>query len=424
VSLTSIALTLASARAGASRVQNHRLRGERDRASAKIALLKEELGIKDARWNRLPPRRRPFYTPVQRMRILQLKSARAWSCEQAARAFLVDEQTLRSWMRRIDEQGERALIQIADPVNRFPDFVRYLVKQLKTLLPSMGKVRIAQLLARAGLHLGATTIARIARETEPLPDDAFAAAPEIDIATTRVVTAKHPGHTWHIDLTAVPTWSGFWVPWMPFAVPQSWPFCWWIAVAVDHFSRTVVGFSVFFKRPTSAEVQRFLNQAIRRAGRRPKYVICDKGTQFWCKSFKQWCRRRSIRPRFGAVGKYGSIAVVERFMRSLKSECTRRILVPLRLDAMRRELTFYVHWYNQLRPSMALGGRTPREVYDALRPANVKPRFEPRPRWPKRSPCASPHTAVKGTRGAKLRLVVGYLEDRKHLPVVELRRAA
>jgi hypothetical protein len=41
----SIALTLASARAGASRVQNHRLRGELDRASAKIALLKEELDI-------------------------------------------------------------------------------------------------------------------------------------------------------------------------------------------------------------------------------------------------------------------------------------------------------------------------------------------------------------------------------------------
>jgi hypothetical protein len=60
VSLASIALTLASARAGASRVQNHRLRGELDRASAKIALLKEELDIKDARWNRLPPRRRPF----------------------------------------------------------------------------------------------------------------------------------------------------------------------------------------------------------------------------------------------------------------------------------------------------------------------------------------------------------------------------
>ena len=58
--------------------------------------------------------------------------ARRWSRQQATRVFHVDEQTLRSWMQRIDERGERALIQVVDPVNRFPDFVRYLVKQLKT----------------------------------------------------------------------------------------------------------------------------------------------------------------------------------------------------------------------------------------------------------------------------------------------------
>jgi transposase-like protein len=91
------------------------------------------------------------------MRILQLKAARGWSYEQAARALLVDEEILRSWIRRLDEEGERALVQISEPVNRFPDFVRYLVRQLKALLPTMGKVRIAQVLARAGLHLGATT---------------------------------------------------------------------------------------------------------------------------------------------------------------------------------------------------------------------------------------------------------------------------
>jgi hypothetical protein len=92
-------------------------------------------------------------------------AARGWSYEQAARAFLLDEQTLRSWIRRVDEEGERALIQIAEPVNRFPDFVRYLVKQLKALLPTMGKVRLAQLLARTG-------VGRIGREPEPLPEDA------------------------------------------------------------------------------------------------------------------------------------------------------------------------------------------------------------------------------------------------------------
>ncbi len=82
------------------------------------------------------------------MRILQLRAARGWSYEQAAQAFLVDEQTLRTWVRRVDEGGEGALIQISEPANKFPDFVRCLVKQLQTLLPTMGKVRIAQVLAR------------------------------------------------------------------------------------------------------------------------------------------------------------------------------------------------------------------------------------------------------------------------------------
>jgi hypothetical protein len=312
------------------------------------------------------------------MRILQLKAARRWNCEQAARAFLVDEQTLQAWMGRVDEEGERALIQTSEPVNRFPDFVRYLVKQLKVLLPTMGKVRLAQVLARVGLHLGATTIDRIARETEPIPEDALAAITEIDTMTTRVVTAKYPGYAWHVDLTTVPTWSEFWVPWTPFALPQSWPFCWWVAVAVavDHFSRALVGFAVFFSRPTSADVQRFLDRAIHRSGRPPKYTITGKGRQFWCRPFRQWCRRRGIRPRFGAVGKYGSIAIVERFIRSMKNECTRRIIIPLGLVAMRRELALYFRWYDDHRPSMALGGRTPREVHEGLQPANAEPRFE------------------------------------------------
>jgi len=60
-------------------------------------------------------------------------------------------------------------------------------------------------------------VGRILRETEPMPED----------ATTReaieagVVTARHPGDVWHIDLTTVPTGPGFWVPWVPFALPQS-----------------------------------------------------------------------------------------------------------------------------------------------------------------------------------------------------------
>jgi len=118
---------------------------------------------------------------------------------------MIDEQTMRSWLRRIDEEGEGALIQISEPVNKFPDFVRYLVKQLRVLLPTMGKTRIAQVLARAGLHLGVTTVGRILKETEPMPEDAAT----LDVIETRVVTARHPGEIWHVDLTTVPTGSGF-----------------------------------------------------------------------------------------------------------------------------------------------------------------------------------------------------------------------
>jgi len=201
-------------------------------------------------------------------------------------------------------------------------------------------------------------------------------------------------------------------------------FCWWIAVVVDHFSRAVVGFAVFSKRPTSDEIQRALDRAICRADAPPKYVVSDKGSQFWCESFKAWCERRDICPRFGAVGKHGSIAIVERFIRSMKSECTRRVIVPFGLTAMRSELAFWATWYNELRPHQGIGGRTPLEVYQSTPAANEEPRFEPRAMWPVQSRCAKPVVKIKGERGGRLELVVSRFENRAHLPVVELRRAS
>ena len=113
IALARASLSVACGGAGTSRSTRRRFQIDLDQAHTEIALLKEELAIKDARWSRLLSRRRPHYTPIQRMRVLQLRAARGWTCEQAARAFLIDEQTLRSWMRRVDEEGERlSLIHI------------------------------------------------------------------------------------------------------------------------------------------------------------------------------------------------------------------------------------------------------------------------------------------------------------------------
>ena len=214
-------------------------------------------------------------------------------------------------------------MQLSGPVNKFPDFVRYLVHRLKTLCPSMGKVRIAETLYRAGLHLGPTTVGRILKEEHRLSPDGEAAS------SSQAIVAKRPDHVWHVDLTTVPISAGFWASWLPFSLPQQWPFCWWVGVVLDHYSRRVMRITAFKGPPTSEAIQNLLDGAIEEVETAPKYLISDKGRQFWCPEFKDWCERKDITPRFGAVGKKGSIAVIERFIRSLKRECLRVILVPL-----------------------------------------------------------------------------------------------
>jgi hypothetical protein len=75
VALASVAISYARGRAAGRR----RLLAELDQLKTEIALLREELAIKDERWSRSHPRRRPHYLPVQRLRILTLRAARGWT---------------------------------------------------------------------------------------------------------------------------------------------------------------------------------------------------------------------------------------------------------------------------------------------------------------------------------------------------------
>ena len=435
ISLAQYATAYTRSWAADSRNARVRLTAEKDRLEQERTLLREEIRIKDARMARLAAHRRPQYTPVERMAILELKAARAWSLTQAAEAFLVTAETIASWTKRIDAAGTDPLVQTTEPVNKFPDFVRAIVQRLKVLYPAMGKVKIAQTLARAGLHLGVTTVGRILKEnpqptheetrgedaTDQTDSDSSGLAAR---DTKRVVTAQYPNHVGHVDLTTVSILGGFWTSWLPFALPQCWPFCWWVAVVLDHYSRRMTGFAVFAQQPTSVQVRSLLGRTIRLAGRTPKYLICDQGRQFWCSGFKDWCKRRKIKARFGAIGQHGSIAVIERFILTMKTLCTRVILVPVRREKMREELNRFASWYNGHRPHMTLKGATPDEIYRGHHPTCRYPRREPRAHWPSGAPCAKPGVPIRGWPGQPLELKVEFHAGRKHLPIVSLRRAA
>ena len=156
-------LALVYARGWAANSVNKRVRlqAQLEGARSEISQLKEELRIKDARMGKIDPLRRPHYPPIYRMAILEVKAARGWSQAETARRFLVMPSTIASWL---GEKNPSALVQVREPGNRFPDLVRYIVRRLKILCPTMGKKGIAQILSRAGLRLAVTTVGRIIEE--------------------------------------------------------------------------------------------------------------------------------------------------------------------------------------------------------------------------------------------------------------------
>jgi len=168
-----------------------------------VALLREELRIKDARMERVPPRHRPHYPAVERLAILELRAARGWSAAQTAERCFITEATVASWMMRLDEDGRSALVQTPEPVNRFPDLVTHIVWRLKVLCPAMGTARIAAVLSRAGLHLGRTTVRRMLKRRPR------GVAPIATVWNERRIRSSRPNHIWLVDLTTVPTLAGF-----------------------------------------------------------------------------------------------------------------------------------------------------------------------------------------------------------------------
>ena len=185
-----------------------------------------------------------------------------------------------------------------------------------------------------------------------------------------------------------------------------------------------MGFAIFRTRPTSEEVTAALDRIIDLEKAKPKHLIVDQGREFKCEHFEEkWCKQHDVLPRFGAVNKHGSIAVVERFHRTLK-EILRLTIISEDQLQFEREVTLIIEWYNEHRPHNKLEGKTPNEVYFSRPAANGQPRHELRQHWPRDSPCAKPQVDVNGAPGDPIVLEIDSLEGRRHLPLIRARRAA
>ncbi len=331
-----------------------------------LRMTREAAAILGARWDKVPERHRPHYVPEQRFRILRIRSFLGLSQRETAEMFRVATDTITRWeMETTSADGEaprpapRPLVAPNPPVRRFADVVRAVVKTME-LAGFGGNDLIARTLARAGWKLSVRTVGRILKGRWPAPRP-----PEAASTVPRAVRAKRPNHIWMVDLTDVKGLFGL----VTFKVE----------VVFDAFSRMALSVTVFCKEASALEISRFVSRTARRHGW-PAHFVSDRARCFRGQVFRSALRRVLVKQRFGAIGKKGSIALIERLWRTLKDALGLRMLRPSAAEDLAATVELGLLHYAYFRPHQGLGGATPTEMYFARTPAHLSAISPPRGR--------------------------------------------
>jgi putative transposase len=318
--------------------------GRRLSLASHIAVLEERIGrleaqiaLLRARLVRVPARRRPRYRAHERLEILWHAARYRLSVTTTARVFAVTRQTVIHWRRALADKSPSLL----PPPGRLPDLVRELTRRLKAEWPRWGTRRIAGQLARLGIKASRSSVQRLLQHPRaPEPDDRLLphAMPTL--------LANRPNHIWMIDFTRL---GGVVRPAF-------------VGAVIDALSRRVLALGFVRGEPDGRFAARLLRRAIARHGM-PTWLVSDKDRALRNKLVNGLLRRHGIRRRYGAVGRKGSIAVIERFWRSLKREYVNGLFLYRPKAAIESRLRRYARWFNQERPHQGLRHSTPDEVY-------------------------------------------------------------
>ena len=259
----------------------------------------------------------------------------------------IAKSTLYRWLHKIEEQQ-----QSSAPHNKTPLEIATLVWEITKANVSWGWVRVANQLALLNIFLAASTVRNILNEPKPPKQPATQSKHEIGEQTkARPIPAWYPNHVWSIDTTMVNCWG-------------LWPIH--ICVVIDHFSRKVMA-TVPLEGPNAGWINNALECAIEKHGA-PKHIISDQGSVFIGEVFAELLGKYNIKPRLGAIGKHGSIAVTERVNKTLKYEWLKRAAFIKGIDHLTELCDEFELWYNSWRPHMTLDGFRPDDVYYDNRP--------------------------------------------------------
>ena len=259
----------------------------------------------------------------------------------------IAKSTLYRWLHKIEEQTPSRI-----PANKTPADIASLVWEITKTNVSWGRVRIANQLALLNISLAASTVRNILNQPKPRTGPQLASKPKkTEHEKARSIPAWYPNHVWSIDTTMVNCWG-------------LWPIH--VLVVIDHFSRKVMA-AVPLEGPNAGWINNALESAIEKYGP-PKHIISDQAHVFTGEVFAELLGKYKIKPRLGAIGKHGSIAVTERVNKTLKYEWLKRVALIKGIDHLAELCKEFELWYNSWRPHMTLNGLRPDDVYHDNKP--------------------------------------------------------
>ena len=330
------------------------------------------------RLGRVPPAHRPHYRKSDRGRILQHKDVFHLSCREVARLYAVTRSTIHRWV--VDsvapKRPEKPLVALAPPDRSYHALVRQQVLNM-AMAGFGGSLRIAQTLALEGIRLSRSTVRRWTKDAGPVAASPTAATPSAGAgpgrccsgrsearptSVERAVRARRPNHVLMVDVSLVKALMGF----VHFR----------LAVVIDVFSRFPLAWRLFETEPSAEEMSSVLDEAVSRARRlHPdlslRHFVTDKGACFTAAGFQEAVARHGMKARFGAVGRHGSIAFIERLWRGLKDLLDLRLDRRLLREDLEPRIGLGLFYCSVLKPHQGLGGATPAEIYFQKVPARL-----------------------------------------------------
>jgi putative transposase len=162
-----------------------------------------------------------------------------------------------------------------------------------------------------------------------------------------------PNHVWASDITYIPMQHGFL----------------YLTAVMDLFSRNVLSWKLS-NTLTGDFCIDALDEALCRS--RPEIFNTDQGAQFTATAYTSRLESHGVAISMDGRGRALDNVFVERLWRSVKYE---EVYLHAYSDSWEAEisLTRFLWSYCHVRPHSSLGGKTPHEVYSAIKPCSSRP---------------------------------------------------